>query len=642
VFPNQGQGIRIPLVATLAVMGLGPAAPVIDCEGMGRAFTYGFQFGGAGDGALVGPGPVAPQLVLDGLVVRNGQGSRPENSGGAVWAGGALVLRRCAFESCNAYSQGGAVLVDGAALLAEDVNFTDCTGGGEASGMASAVAVLFANSPVTNVTIALLACSFVGTTRGGGPHYTGGSGVGVLFQSPATNVTIVLHACIFVNTTRSEGIRDGGGGVLVHFDSPTTDVTISIANSSFTGCSAWKGGGAVTVTHAAVATGSATVVTGSNFSENTAIGGGGALALSAPAGSTAVSLLVEMSDFCDNAANGPGSSGGAVSIVFPEEAPQNLNFVSSWLDHDDDPCSGCSSFPDCSNCPEFNFAGKFPVIPRQHVFRRWNYRASNNTFVLRDSRFTGNVASVSGGALAAPGGGAGLIERCFVEGNSVTTLFGGGASLGGTVTLQVTGSHFAHNMGKQGGSQIYSSSGADIAFAGGSSVELGCGNSSGGSNDSSCVTGLSAVQSGSWTWDASSGMSCKPGFELVNSSVLAYSTMLDDWQLKAPIVSKCGPDVVVVKNVTNCPCYSATNCTASAAPPSSALRCWSQRCRMCAAPAPRAATVSRHPVSVEVPLLTRRARPARTAAIAAAVAKSQRCPASGAATAAAATAALCC
>jgi hypothetical protein len=550
-------GIRIPSNVTFAVVGLGAAAPVIDCEGGGRAFCYGAPpyCGGATPvsrlaaiGATVaggGAAGAAAQLTLEGLVVRNGNHTGFARGGGVYAHGGELVLRRCAFEGCSA-GTGGAVCVENAALLAEDSSFTDCEsregGGGVAVWFNIGAAVWF--SVVTGVTTTLRGCSFVHTTSTG----TG-----------------------------------GGGAVMVAFDLPATNITTTVTNSSFTGCSATGDGGAIAVSHDKTAIGSTVAVTGSKFSDNAARSGdGGALALSAPAGSTGVSLLVELSDFRGNKANGSGSSGGAVSVAFPGEAPQNLNFVAdpngTWVDpltqkpislppDLNNPCSGCTCFPSCSGCPPFasNLAPP-PVVPRQYEFRRWDHAVSNNTFLLRDSHFDDNLATLSGGALAATGGGAGRIERCDVEGNNAQTLFAGGFWLGGTVTLNVSGSRFARNTCVQGGGQIYSSSGAGVAFMGGSSVELGCARSGGNSSSRSntCVAGLSAVQSGEWTWDASSGMSCAPGYELVNSSKPAYNASLDDWQLKAPVTipRTCvvipgteWPTCDIADNASNCPCY---------------------------------------------------------------------------------------
>jgi uncharacterized membrane protein YgcG len=541
---SSGCGIVIPLSASFAVVGLNTSrsgalvgAPVIDCADEGRAFTFAdmgvvraaVTVGAPASSAAVGGVGVPSQLVLEGLVVRNGTASAGgtftcsdyECFGGAVWAGGALVLRRCAFESCSATYGGGAVFVKNAGLVAEDSCFTECKSG------------------------------------------SSGGGVFVDFETtePKTGTTIALEGCRFVNTTTSGSY--GGGGLSVWFDSAaTTNVTTSIAGSFFTGCSATAGngnGGAVAVTHNAIATGSVSTVTGSNFSTNAANGNGGAMALSVPAGSTSVSLVVKHCNFVDNVANGSGG-GGAVSVVLPEEVPQNLNFVgdpssSYWHGSDiNDPCSSCSSFPSCGGCPQFTYN---PVVAREHEFRLWDHATPNNTFVLLSSRFVNNLATFSGGALAAPGGGAGRIKHCAFERNKARTLFGGGASLGGTVTLSVSSSNWRHNAAGQAGGQIYSSSGAGVNFTGGSGVELGCTGSSGGS-DGSCIAGLSTVQSGNWTWDEASGMSCEAGYELVNSSSPAYTATLDSWQLKARVNAIVSDRGTNYSETTNCPCYFST------------------------------------------------------------------------------------
>jgi hypothetical protein len=691
---DDGRGIVIPTSASLAVMGLNAssdgrvrrAAPVIDCEHKGRAFTYGdygvvregaapglaaisapAADGDATAGTLVGVDLGAPQLTLEGLVVQNGN-TAAKYGGGAVCASGAMVLRRCAFAGCFTGYAGGAVFVHGAALLVEDSNFTECESGGSGGGGVAAffpknfaarnitmracnfvdttsgggygggaVYVKGGQASVTGVAVVLRACSFVNTTsgssNGGGAavsiyfdHYAratkftialqtcsfvnttssdskGGGAIFVYFNSAVTDVVIALQTCSFVNT-KSSGSH-GGGAVLFWFRSSATDVTTSIGNSSFTGCSATAGdGGAVAVTHTAIATSSTTAITGSSFSGDSARGCGGALALSAPAGSTGVSLLVDRSNFSNNAAYGPGGSGGALSVMLPEEALQNLGFVGNsaenpgFVTDPDNPCANCSSFPDCGGCPRFNLSPP-PVIAREHEFRHWDYAAANNAFVLRDSRFTGSIAALSGGALAAPGGGTGRIERCIIEGNSAIALFGGGASLGGTVMISVSSSRFARNECGQGGRQIYSSSGAGISFTRGSAVELGCARSGGG-GDGTCITGLLAVQSGNWTWDASSSMSCSPGFELVNSSKPAYNARLDSWQIKAPVTiprtcmrnrtSGVWDPCPIADSASNCPCYFSDPArptqgfgAAAIVSPEMLVSALSYRCSPCAA-----------------------------------------------------------
>jgi hypothetical protein len=519
---SLGRGIVIPLHASLAVVGLNAtrdgafmSAPVIDCEGKGRAFTFGdgdaavnIPTGSAAVGGVrVQRGAAASQLVLQGLVVRNGNASSPfgyQGSGGAVWASGALVLRNCTFENCSSRGSsygGGAVYVLSAQLIAEDSRFTRCSCSGS----------------------------------------LGGGAVLVWFNGTATDITTVLSACHFEDTTSSG--RLGGGVLLVYHYGIARNTTTTVADCSFTGCSA-------------------------------TVGSGGALLLSAPAGSTSVSLEVARCHFRSNTASHSGSSGGAISVLLPGEVPANLDFVGdpngTWVDPDgrpiplphnlNEPCSGCNSFPGCGSCPTFG-ALLPPVIPREHKFRRWEHVASKNTFALYNSSFVGNSAAHSGGALSAPSGGDGTIAGCLFKANDATLLFGGGVSLGGSVKLSVSGSQWSGNTCGQTGCQVYSSSGAGVFFRLNSSVELGC--ASGGSG-TSCRAGIAAVQSGNWTWDAWSGMSCAPGYVLMNSSMPAYDALLDSWQLKAPVMSKCGPDVaaadcLVAENATNCACYFSTS-----------------------------------------------------------------------------------
>ena len=81
-------------------------APPARARGAGR--TYGDGGAGPGDDD---DAPAGARLLLEGLVVRNGRASSGgviNASGGAVWASGSLVLRRCAFEHCSLGGDGGA------------------------------------------------------------------------------------------------------------------------------------------------------------------------------------------------------------------------------------------------------------------------------------------------------------------------------------------------------------------------------------------------------------------------------------------------------------------------------------------------------------------------------------------------------
>jgi hypothetical protein len=625
-------GIFVPGNASLAVVGLNASrggalvgAPVIDCEGNGRAFFY-MQFveaaramsgrvtsapavvgapagaaavGGAGVRAWRGSGAAAPQLVLEGLVVRNGHnagGGASDGSGGAVCVWGALLLllRRCTFENCSASFGGGAVAVTnsvygsgevdvrGAVLVAEDSNFTRCSSSNSGGG----AVLVFLTGPFRNVAITLSGCGFEDSAAN---STEGGGAVLVMLEENATIVSVTITDCLF---TGCSAVGSGGAVAVTHAYGWIATASTAITDSTFKSCSTKAGdGGAVAVTHLGVVTGSSMDVTGSQFKANMAGGVGGALALSAPAGSTGVALKLARSGFYSNKADGAASSGGALYVAFPEEAPLNLGFVgnpaSTYLPSDfNKPCSSCSSFPSCRGCPVFSYpevTTPLPVIPREHVFRLWDYTTPANSFALSDSGFRNNSATLSGGALMVVGGGAAVIAGCKFEKNDAKSFFGGGAAIAGTVQLNVSRSVWHGNQCGLGGCQIYSSSGAGVRFSLNSSVELGCGDKDG----SSCRAGVAAAQSGTWTWDASSGMSCKPGFELVNSSVLAYSATLDGWQLRAPIVSKCGPDVVVVKNVTNCPCYFGNLNSgfgiAAVVSPKMLVSALSYACRPCAA-----------------------------------------------------------
>ena len=604
------RGIVIPNITSLAVVGLNASsggklvgAPLIDCEGKGRAFTF-------GDIWARGMGP---QLTLEGLRVRNGttnSGSlfqyEYQGSGGAVWmSGGSLLLRRCSFEDCsapgNAYgSCGGAVFAIATAhVVVEDSNFTRCSAG---YGGGGAVMILFYEGTigVTN--------TFSGNRFESTKSDRSGGAVNVFFAkgnrgAVSRNATTTIANCTF-ERTRTGGIQGhgGGGAVSAQFIGAVSGVTTTISASNFTNCTAPVGhGGAIAVTHARGATSSTTTITGCNLLDNEAGGAGGALALSAAAGSTGVSLVVARCELHGNSAR--NSSGGALSIVLPLESPQNLFFVGNpkaqFPPSDrNDPCSNSScSFPNCGSCPVFmedtEEQQPFAVIPHEHEFRTWDHVAADNTFALHGNAFVGNCARLSGGAISVPRGGAGAIEGCNFSVNNATEFFGGGTYVGGTVALNVSNSHWRDNTCGQDGCQLYSSSGAAVAFTHGSSIALGCAGSDGGSGN--CLAGVAAPESGNWTWDNESSMSCLPGYELVNSSTIAFNQKLDGWQLKAPVTipRTCAFNVTngtfdecpIADNVTNCPCYFSDRFgfgSATVVSPAMLVSTLSFACRPCA------------------------------------------------------------
>jgi hypothetical protein len=573
---------------------------------LGCRFRDTVSSSGGGAVSLVVGGATNPVITLSGCYFENTT-SIGDEGGGAVRiefeglvSGVTTTLSACHFGSTlSSGGGGGAVFLSYGQAANATTSLSDChfkntvdnpdLAGSADSGRAQgggAVLVEFAGD-ATSTVITLLGCHFETTVCSAGNG--GGGALLILYLGDATSAMTTLSDCSFGNTT-SRGLGPGGAVSIYYFGRATTGAAATVTDSAFTGCSsAAGGGGAIAITHVYAVAGSATAVVGNNVSASKAGSVGGALALSAPAGSTGVSLAVTRSRFTNNTADGGGGTGGALSLVLPEDMPQNLNFVANpngyWPDYSpifDNPCARCRSFPGCDGdyCPYFNAGspgqemGNPPVVPRQHEFRRWDHMSSNNTFTIRDSIFIDNRAKLSGGALAAGGGGTGLVDSCLFENNN-TTLFGAGTYLSGTVQLNASRSVWRGNKCGQGGCQIYSSSGAGVDFSLNSSVELGCSGDDSESGSASCHAGVVAVQSGSWTWDVLSGMSCALGYKLVNSSAPAFKVTLDGWQLKSPVTvpSKCVPNstgdldstgggggnphdhCLVVDNVTNCPCY---------------------------------------------------------------------------------------
>ena len=521
-------------------------------------------------------------------------------------------------------------------IVLQNCNFvnTSAIGGGGGGYM-------FYSQDIVSATSTVVGCSFDGTyatgSYGGGgilfycynsalaPQFSvsssrfvhatgrgGGGGLMVFFGSTATRARMVVEDCTFSNCTSIDDSDSGGGGAMIYHGGTALDCTLVFTDTSFVGCLTKEGsGGAATVLHAAATMDCSTVILSSDFASNTVLGGvGGAVAWTTTVPTTNTSIDIGASSFSDNAGLGTGG-GGALSIVFPQNEPENLGFVGdpsgTWIDNNgeqiplprnlDEPCARCGLLGKCDQCPAFQDPSasgllpknveftKVPVLPREHEFRKWNWGVTQNVFTIGDSTFARNTALLSGGVLTVPGGGYGTINRCLFDGNRARTLFGGGIIVGGTVRLDISNSTLRRNSCGQRGCQLYSSSGAGINFTG-SVVELGCARSG------TCPDGFSTVGSGKVTWGSSTNMTCLPGYELENSSAV-YSGRVESWQLKPDfIVTQTGQGGTPVRSnfTTNCPCYftefrgtgKSTGFGNSTIYPQMLQSALSYRCRQCA------------------------------------------------------------
>jgi hypothetical protein len=456
----------------------------------------------------------------------------------------------------------------------------------------------------TDAQTSVRGCDFEGTrTEGVGSDFNDGGGLAITFHKQSDNVSTIVTDNRFRDTSAS----GGGGGVSVLFAS-STNADTRIINTTFTRCSASGGGygGGAQLHHSGPVTTKAwMLVDGTHFENCTAAYSGGGLQVQVDGEATGTSLFVRHSGFVGNSASGVGG-GGAVQIDLPQDKAQNLRFVgvndsSLWrnqssgadqkhADDDDDtynpfypypvpanldkPCSGCGAYPNgCGTCPEFqpfNLPAN-PINPLADIYRSWT---AYNTVNISATYFGNNTAGIQGGAIAVPGGGSVTIENTTIENNHAKTLFGGGASTGGTAQLMLINSTVRGNSCGQRGCQLFSSSGASMTFDRGSTIELGC------SANGDCSTGLSAAQMGELRWGGGSAVTCAAGFQLLDSSAIGYSTTFDSWKLEAPSIFPPGCKLKLndddddgsalgntpfnstcqaVKLNSNCPCYFSNN-----------------------------------------------------------------------------------
>jgi len=542
-------------------------------------------------------------------------GPPPSIGGGGLFVGwfgehneGATThVRGCAFERTSTAFNGGGALVYHATFARRARTLLEhCSFDGTAAGYCAGGADVryFAGASATTTRVS--GCSFTGTSADNDGN---GGGLEILHLTRADSTTAIIEGSTFRRTTSGEG----AGGALVVYDGPAHNTSTSILNTTFSSCTSGgglTGGGGAQVLHTGPVTADAALlVDGAHFEGNVASGGigGGGLYVHVKGAASGVSLAVQNSSFSRNTAAGV-SGGGGLLVNIPHDQPQNLRFIgvndsALWrnqssgvpsagagdddlygpigqypMPHDFDmaynPCSGCGAYPNgCSSCPEFKPAvyslSPYPIIPIEGVYRRWQV---SNTIAIRGSRFAANHAHFQGGAIAVPGGGSGSIESTVLEGNGAD-VFGGGIFVGGTVAISIVNSSLRENRATQSGSQLFSTSGAGIDFERASTVELGCGDGT-----SSCTQGFAAAQTGNIAFDHDSAMSCAPGFQLLNSSVLGFSVTLDTWQLKPPSVFPPGCALApiarapghhhptpfnsscqLVEANSNCPCFFSTN-----------------------------------------------------------------------------------
>ena len=594
--PSAGGGMLAEFAASLVSL---TAVSIANCEFIDTHSDYG------GGGVYVGF--LTSCAVTDTIVSVCGSSFTRSTAGGIYGAGGGLDV--CYFGGPD----------EGAVTHVDDCSF-DRTGASNMGGGLQVYHNLHANRPVTRVQ----RCSFSKATA------AQGGGAGISYYGGASGAITLVSACQF--TDNSAGAI-GGGGLYLNFDATSSDTDTSIAGCTFRNAKGFFYGGGIFLSYGGATSNVLTGITGTTFAScqaGTYGGGGAVISLAGPTHMNPV-VFVDGSHFENNTVSGDGSGGGllvqtegvvtnatitvqssffggnsasgikgggGLQVQMVEDEPQNLRFVgandsSLWrnqssgtdrLGFDDDqfrpfypyplppdlnnPCSGCGAYPNgCSTCPEFQPYGEivFPVQPPGLTFRRWS---SSNTIHLCDSRFSANTAAFQGGAIAIPDGGNVTIESTVIEDNGASALFGGGVSVGGTVLLAVRNSTLRRNNCGQRGCQLHSSSGAGIRFDGNSVIELGC------SAQGGCKAGFSAVQVGNVTWSAGSALACPAGFQLLNSSALAYSITLDDWKLEPPSVFPpgCKLDAAaalgntpfnstcrMVETKSNCPCFFSAN-----------------------------------------------------------------------------------
>jgi hypothetical protein len=519
--------------------------------------------------------------------------------------GGSTTIEGCGFAGTRATESGGGLRLyydhapRNTAVALRRTTFTDTACGGIGGG-----ANFFFYDGATDVTALVDGCAFAHTSS-----LNGGSALSINFGTYGIGASADIRTTIADSTF----LDTSGGGAWVQFDAASSHTAVNVTNATFTGnvagSAAWLEYLGPTTVDAAMLVDRARFdgnyarsKTGTNFIAGNLPGGG--LSVLVAGAADGIALTVLRSAFKGNAAGGAGGGGGLYFEV-PQDVPDNLRFtgnpyanawrnMSSGSDHkrpndDDDqwdpiipypwpqdlnnPCSGCGAYPNgCISCPQFkpyNLAPG-PIYPLENIYRKWT---ATSTVVVRNCNFTANDATFKGGAISIPDGGSGTIENCIIERNHADKLFGGGVSVGGTVQLKIMNSTLQDNTCGQAGCQIHSSSGAGIVFSNSSLVDLtAC-------TDGACSDGFFAAQTGNMAWGGNSTMLCTAGYQLLNSSALAYSTTLVSWKIEAPSVypPNCAlsaptavaadaigntpfiSDCEVLANKSACPCYFSEN-----------------------------------------------------------------------------------
>jgi hypothetical protein len=221
------------------------------------------------------PSPSSASLVLQGLTLRNGLGVRVPSETGAVYVmNGTLTAKDCRFEHCTA-TFGGAILVDGAAVL-HATNTTVFNDSGESPGGSINVRGVDGTAIISNCT------------------FSESEGVGGGAMSSSGNATIT--DTIFTGCSSPAA----PGGAL------SVSGNTTITTSTFTNCSSDAPGGAI------ILSGNATI-TDSTFTGCTCGGApGGAVFIGDGDGTITFTNCIFADNTCLLNCDPPGRVGGAI------------------------------------------------------------------------------------------------------------------------------------------------------------------------------------------------------------------------------------------------------------------------------------------------------------------------------------------
>jgi parallel beta-helix repeat protein len=388
--------------------------------------------------------------------------------------------------------------------------------------------------------------------------------------SYAANVQMFLHRgsslrdSFTVLRCRFLGYKNTGGGSkfnafshggAISFDSSALlnqGMKIEIKSTQFEANQAFSFGGAVAFSFRS-----------SNYGVSLAnISAGGVL--------QSIQISISDSDFLANSASGVNNQGGALSLLFPDDAPSNLQF--KHCEHD-----VCTS--------------QTRLV--EGTYRQWR---RSNSITIRNSVFSGNFVAGDGGL----GGGLAVqngvlvMENCSVS-NNRASLYGAGVYLAGSTSLVLrdstlkgnrclrSGHRHRSNEGLCRGSQLYFSAGGDINITGNSRILLPT------IAQKNAEEGLTATQAGAVHWSTSARALCAAGGELspTSGSLSHNSTeLVPPWVLSQHnSVDNKGR---VIKNGSNCPCFWTSNgevgeTVASDVVPSMLVTTLSLMCQACPA-----------------------------------------------------------